>query len=329
MSFEINTENISDTDDKCINMQNNNNNSIKNLPLLKPSKINKSSNLRLSVNKTIDIYNKNKNHVLLNQDSLLIKNNGFLNYINKISAKKEKKHLLNRRNFDNLILSNESISSNSLKRINISEFISPKRIKTNKNQSNYYNNHDYIKLNSLFSLPPLLKKTNPYNYKSIIESYPNPNRQKFNSLNNNKKIVLNNINDKCFIIKDKLDKEENEDHKYDNINSFMKFKYYEDVNEKFEKKLRDDSFVDRGVKDKIIKIGKVGIFWRNVFEYCGSFMFAEKFKNIKKQFKKKYLKQEGEGFNINKYNKTPNKRLYTNLLVNKIIHYQNRNKINE
>ena len=40
-------------------------------------------------------------------------------------------------------------------------------------------------------------------------------------------------------------KQNKEDTRYNNIHSFMKLKYYEDVNEKYEK-LRDDSFIDRG-----------------------------------------------------------------------------------
>lgn len=323
MSLENIKENDSD-ENGIYNRQNKSNI----LPLLDPIKINKSLDPNHSGNKTIDI--NYKNNLSLNKDNVLITNNAFLKYIKNINSKKEKEHILNCRTLDNLILKDESISTNSPKRTNISEYISPRNIKINKSKKNYYNNPNYIKLNSLFILPPLLKRKNPYN-NSITEINSNPNRQRFNSLNNNKKIVLNNINDKymnnkSFSIKDK---EENEDHKYDNINSFMKFKYYEDVNEKFEKKLRDDSFIDRGVKDKIIKIGKVGIFWRNVFEYCGSFIFAEKFKNIKKQFRKNYLKQQGQEFNVNKYSKTPNKKLYTNLLVNKRIHYQKRSKINE
>ena len=324
MSLENIKENASDEND-IYNRENKSNI----LPLLNLIKINKSLDSNYSGNKTIDI--NNKNNLSSGKGNVLITNNAFLNYIKNIKSKKEKKHILNSRNLDNLLLKDESVSTNSPKRTNISEYISPRNIKINKNKKNYYNNPNYVKLNSLFSLPPIIKRKNPYNNNSITEINSNPNRQRFNSLNNNKKIVLNNINNKymnnkSFSIKDK---EENEDHKYDNINSFMKFKYYEDVNEKFEKKLRDDSFIDRGIKDKIIKIGKVGIFWRNVFEYCGSFIFAEKFKNIKKQFRKKYLKQQEEEFNINKYSKTPNKKLYTNLLVNKRIHYQNRNKINE
>ena len=329
MSLENDKENILEIEDKNKIKENN---SIINRSFLNPIKINKSVDLKYSNNKTLDI--NRKNPLLLKQNEILLKNNGFFNYLNNIKIKKDpiykiKNLSLKTRNNNNIILNDESKSSNSPKRINISEYMSPK----NNNNKNYINNPNYIKLNSLFSLPPLIKKASP-SKKNYFITEINSNKQRFNSIDNNKRILSNKINGRylgnnSFNSKDREDNEANVDHRYDNINSFMKFKYYEDVNEKFEKKLRDDSFIDRGVKDKIIKIGKVGIFWRNVIEYCGSFIFAEKFKNIKKQFRKKYLIEEGNEFNVNKCSKTPNKRLYTNLLVNKIIHYQNKNKINE
>ena len=304
---------------------------------LNPIKIRKSFDFNYSKNQAIDI-NK-ENPLLLKEDKKLINSNRLFNYLNNINLKKEyiyKNIPQKNRNSENDI-SNEETITNSLfeKKINISQIYS------SKNKNNYNGIPKYIKLNSLYSLPPLKKKINPYNSKKTLNiSNNNYNfiteinqneKKRFNSINNNKislKKIKNKIGNKSIQLKDKDDFEENIDHKHDNIYSFMKFKYYEDVNEKYEKKLRDDSFIDRGVKDKIIRIGEVGIFWRNVFEYCGSFIFAEKFKNIKKQFRKKYMKSEGEDFNFYKINKTPNKKLYTNLLVNKIIHYQNKYKNN-
>ena len=304
---------------------------------LNPIKIKKPFDINYSKNQTIDV--KKENPLLLKEDKKLINNNRLLSYFNNINLKNEyiyKDLPHKRRNSENDI-SNEETITNSLvgpTKLNISQIYSRKNI------DKYYDNPNYIKLNSLFILPPLKKKINPYyskktlnitnnNYNFITEI--NQNIERYNSISNNKvslKRLKNKIGNKSIQLNDKDDFDENEDHKHDNIYSFMKFKYYEDVNEKYEKKLRDDSFIDRGVKDKIIKIGEVGTFWRNVFEYCGSFIFAEKFKNIKKQFRKKYMKSEEEDFNLYKINKTPNKKIYTNLFVNKIIHYQNNNKNN-
>ena len=127
-------------------------------------------------------------------------------------------------------------------------------------------------------------------------------------------------------INKKEDIENDKNNKYDNINSFMKLKYYEDVNEKFEKKLRDDSFIDRGVKDKIIKMGKVGIFWRNVFEYCIPHLLEEKLKKMKK-IKKNSNRYNQDGDILHNSNTKFNKKfLYTNMFNIQKIH--NKNKIN-
>ena len=100
----------------------------------------------------------------------------------------------------------------------------------------------------------------------------------------------------------------------------MKFKYYDDIHEKLEKKLKDESFLDRGVKDKIIKIGKFGVFWRNVIEYCSPLVFTEKYKNIKKHYIKNSYSQDVKSLNGN--NRVINKILYTSILRTKLIHEQ-------
>ena len=330
MSFQYNKENSLLIDTKStirdINLNKNK---------LKPIKINKSYNSS-AYPKSQTMLMKNNNPIILKEEKKLIKDNRLMNYINFANIKrdniyKNKDLSIKSRNSDNL-MSNDSSLTKSLspKNIQLTRIFSP------HNKKERINKYDYIELNSLYKLPPLEKKINPYNSPKTINissnnyliTEINRNKQKRNSLNNKKKLSIkhdiNNLMNHSLKINKKEELENDKTNKYDNINSFMKLKYYEDVNEKFEKKLRDDSFIDRGVKDKIIKIGKVGIFWRNVFEYCGSFIFAEKFRNIKKQFRKNYLKREGEDNNISKYNKTPNKILYTNLLVNRLIHYQNK-----
>ena len=92
----------------------------------------------------------------------------------------------------------------------------------------------YIKLNSLFTLPPITKKSNPNNnsHKIIIASNynliteNNQNRARLNSLDN-KKMPLAQIGNNFRQIKNKQNKE---DTRHNNIHSFMKLKYYEDVN---------------------------------------------------------------------------------------------------
>ena len=188
-----------------------------------------------------------------------------------------------------------------------------------------FNKKDYIRLNSLFTLPSIGKEINRYNsIKSIFSK-------------NNKNILLTNSNSNIFgnkkgKTKDLINHSKsrlliNKDSKYDNLYSFMKLKYYEDVNERLEKKLRDDSFIDRGVKDKIIKMGKVGIFWKNVFEYCSPLLFEEKYKNMKK-VRHNFNQDEEKYNNVNEiYDR---KLLYTNMISIKNIHNKrnNRNALN-
>ena len=334
MSLNNKTENTIDADDKSANREiylsiNKNH--------LNPIQINKSYNINFYNHKTIDL--KNINNLIQKEDKNLINNNGLFKYLKNIHIKKGQIYKINglspeSRNKSNLKGNELSISksTNSNNGNNAPENLSPINNK-------YYINPNYIKLNSLFTLPTIAKKINPYNsLKTIDVSNKNnnhhfiteikPNKQKSHSLCNKKIKLIKNDNkfdNKSMQIK-KIELEDNKNDKHNNIISFMKFKYYEDVNEKMEKKLRDDSFIDRSVKDKIIRIGKVGVFWKNVFEYCGSFIFAEKFRNIKKQFKKNM--KNNEDLNMNRYNKTPNKRLYTNEVVSKLIHYKNRNNNN-
>ena len=182
-----------------------------------------------------------------------------------------------------------------------------------------HNKNDCIKLNSLFTLPIVDKKINRYNSNKTIYSQKNVLLTVFNNnINRNNKLRLYLFNKNISLTK--LNKHK----KYNNLNSFMKLKYYEDINEKLEKKLKDDSFIDRGVKDKIIKMGKVGVFWKNVIEYCSPFLFEEKYKNMKKILKNNYSYEE----KLNKKRNGFDKLLYTSMLLNKILHYQSRNKGN-
>lgn len=335
MSLNNKTENTIDADDKSANREiylsiNKNH--------LNPIKINKSYNINFYNHKTIDL--KNINNLIQKEDKNLINNNGLFKYLKNIHIKKGQIYKINglspeSRNKSNLKGNELSISksTNSNNGNNAPENLSPINNK-------YYINPNYIKLNSLFTLPTIAKKINPYNsLKTIDVSNKNnnhhfiteikPNKQKSHSLCNKKIKLIKNDNkfdNKSMQIK-KIELEDNKNDKHNNIISFMKFKYYEDVNEKMEKKLRDDSFIDRGVKDKIIKIGKFGVFWKNVMEYCSPLMYAEKYKNIKKEYLNKNSLSPKEQVK-NKNNRIFDKVLYTNILSSKIIHNQSRNKNN-
>ena len=262
---------------------------------------------------------KTKNSLLLNDDEKMRKSNKLLNYLSNIRLNSKDNQISNRSK--NLVTINTSTykMTNSI----ISNIIN-----TNNN-FNYRNNNNFIKLNSLFS-PPILPKINS-SYRSLntISSSSNiksthetsaitPN----NSLLRNKnlsllKIPMKNLKSISLEIRNK----ENDENKYHNIHNFMKYKYYEDVKEKLEKKLRDELFMDIGIRDKIISMRKVGIFWKNVCDYCNPLLYAEKFKNINKNLKKSYSQSDNiNKSNSNKNSKRLNQKLYNNIFRSKIIH---------
>lgn len=260
--------------------------------------------------KKINYFDFNFKNILLSKEGNIFKNcNKLFNESNKINIYNS---VVKSSKSNRILLRDSSILSkndNSLKKIFLN----------NSNNKKNYNNDDYIKLNSLFTLPLLEKKMNKYDsFKTInfpkINLLTDFNSNKYNSRNSSKnKLRLNLFNQSLTLSKTKkIDK-------YDNLKSFMKLKYYEDINEKLEKKLKDDSFLDRGIKDKIIKMGKVGVFWKNVIEYCSPLLFEEKYKNMKNII----LKQD-EKIN-NKGNNEFNKVLYTTMLRTKLIHNKNRN----
>ena len=112
---------------------------------------------------------------------------------------------------------------------------------------------------------------------------------------------------------------------YSSIYNFMKFKFYEDVDEKLEKKLRDDLFIDKDIKDKIIDMEKIGVFWKNVFDYCNPKIYSEKFRYKNKYRKNSFISEDSIEI-INK-DKMPNQKLYTNIVRSQIVHYKNKYKI--
>ena len=298
--------------------------------ILKPIK----TNIPFSAKKFFTMEAKSKEEPLIvKEDEKIIKNNNYINYLNNIKGfnQKNKYYSLNTSKSNNSIISSKNKEKSPLK-INISDKISF----IHKGEG--HKNSQYIKLNSLFNLPPIGKAINRYNsFKSFNNSNSNNeveednNQVKHSQLikkskirNYHKKIRLNLFNNEQ-LSKIKMrnrTRKKLEDSQFENLSNFMKFKYYEDVNEKMERKLRDDYFIDRGVKDKIIDMGKIGIFWKNVLDYCSPLLYAEKYKNMQKYEKK----NEENTLNNSKNYKKYNQKLYTSILRAKLIHFK-KNKI--
>ena len=182
-------------------------------------------------------------------------------------------------------------------------------------------NPDYINLNSLFLYPEVPRKINNqhkfnFNYSNSID---NPKHRRLLIERKTKNLKHNFLNNKNLSINPlKMYNPKKKDKFYD-IKNFMKMKYYEDVNNKMEKKLKDDSFYDKADKTKLIKIGKFHVFWKNVFDYCGGFIFSEKMKSLEKP----HLNSTEEAKNKIKPTKSPNSRIFTSILRSKLIHYKN------
>ena len=182
-------------------------------------------------------------------------------------------------------------------------------------------NPDYINLNSLFLYPEVPRKINNqlkfnFNYSNSID---NPKQRRLLIERKTKNLKHNFLNNKNLSINPlKMYNPKKKDKFYD-IKNFMKMKYYEDVNNKMEKKLKDDSFYDKADKTKLIKIGKFHVFWKNVFDYCGGFIFSEKMKSLEKP----HLNSTEEVKNKIKLTKSPNSRIFTSILRSKLIHYKN------
>ena len=277
-----------------------------------------------SPNKTIGL--KTKNIFLTNEEKKFIKNNRLLTYLSNIYKNREHKYT---------IKDSTSITKNSDN--TLQNFLS--RNKTLNNKKNIFNTSsqrtitnnsiypNYIKLNSLFNLPNLSKKNNQNNSLKTISStsYIRFIKEKDkiktkNSLLNKQRISLIKFNN---IMKNKSkqikNKEEIGDIKLSDINNYMKFKYYEDVNEKFERKLKDDLFIDKGVKNKLISMQKVGVFWKNVLEYCCPILYSDKFKYLKKSFS-----EDKKNINRRKANKIINKQLFDGNFNSQILNKKNK-----
>ena len=191
-------------------------------------------------------------------------------------------------------------------------------------RSNSFKTHiqqdsDYININSLFSYNKSIIKRNiplKFNYSISIDI---PKNRRLLNIKNLKLNTPKSINSKIHPIKLNINKKN--DQLYE-IKNFMKMKYYEDIKTKLEKKLKDDSFFDKGDKDKLIKIGRFKIFWKNVLDYCGGYLFSQHYKDLKKA-NTRFQNTKNETTNKIKLQKKPGNTIYTNILKSKLIHYKN------
>ena len=275
---------------------------------------------------------KKKNPLLLKEDEKLKKSSKLLNYLKN---SKTNKFIANNKDTQ-YISRNKNLITDYISKYNTTSSTKIKNFDTKRNKSyNFNKNQNYINLNSLFKLPTLSKDNKLYNSVNTISSSIHINyKNKINNINiknnflKNHKLTLagidSNLKSNSNITKYNKDKiKDYKNKKYNNLHTFMKHKYYDDVKEKLEKKLRDDLFIDLGVRDKIINIGKVSVFWNNVFDYCNCLFYKEKFNIVQKNLKRSFSKDENIKVNNNKL---LNKKLFNNIFNSQII--QNKQKYN-
>ena len=252
----------------------------------------------------INNIDKAKNYITFSPNS---KDSNYSPYIkdksltNYFKSKNRNNNKIVNNNYMNLYNSNAfktyNILSNSKdNNLNINE-------KTNKNKRNKIKN---LLLTSLFNLPYMNSKQHNLSVKNKTkyEKIFDISKLHQNSFHNN-----NEIRNKT---------EENEGIKLEN---YMRDKFYEDIDKKMTIKLKSKNFLhDSSMKDKIIKMNKIGLFWGSVFEYCNPLLSVKKLKFAKKHIfnlhKNKILKDDNKY--IDEYNNRINKEikpiLYTNTL---------------
>ncbi len=237
------------------------------------------------------------NFKLRNKHSRTIDNNN--KFQNKRNNNNIFRHCINtsQNNFPDKYYSNTIIYNNNISK-------SKPIIKLNNNRN--------ILLTSLFNPPSRIPKSNKHTPKKNLRYRNNSEYSK--SVENSFKNTYTNTEGKDVV----------------KLENYMKDKFYEDIEKKMNIKLMDRNFChDKSMKDKIIKLNKIGLFWGSVFEYCNPLITVKKYRCIKDQLKKNKDIDMDDPYVDNYKNKMNYKMkpiLYTNNLVNRI---RRREKISE
>ena len=211
--------------------------------------------------------------------------------------------------------------------INKANFLNKNKTLLNNNPKPFYYNSESKKiktkankvkkilLTSLFNLPNINSNNNSPKHKNKI------NRHFKNIFKSNPKFQENSFSNKNDI-KNSNNTRENEGIK---LEDYMKDKFYEDIDKKMNIKLQSKIFLhDTSVKDRIIKMNKIGLFWGGVFEYCNPLLSAKKFKYAKKKY---HMNRRFHDIYVDEYkskskskvNKEIKPLLYTNNIFNNLM----------
>ena len=225
--------------------------------------------------------------------------------INSYKSKKKILYtLLNTNNYFNINKSNISKQFNTLSTIKSNSIYLNSTSKVNKTKKNKTKN---VLLTSLFNLPNISSLNNKKSQESVKIK---------NNLDNSKS------NNNSF---QKICKNNNDEREGIKLENYMKDKFYEDIDKKMNIKLKYKNFLhDSSIKERIIKMNKIGLFWGGVFEYCNPLLSATKFKFAKKLYLDQ-IKSMKKVKCIDEYKSKINKEikpipvLYTNNVFNKLM----------
>jgi len=271
-------------------------------------------NLRLNDQKYefFDIKGKKKSFQINSFRNITNKTN---NYLNQLYS--NLKVLSNSKNANNF----NTCNSNRLRIISLKNKIFKLKNKNksinllfknnNNDNNNKINNKKFILLTSLYKLPvinnktilnsrsqphsPIHSKTRNINISSIVSnntSQINANKN-FNESINSSNESFNKFLNVCFNSNDisKISNESNHKYKkrrFSSLSSSLKEKLYSDIERRLDHKLDVRSFPsDHSIKDKIIHMKKVSIFWDCVFRYCCPIINGQKYNFLRLEEQRK------------------------------------------
>ena len=224
------------------------------------------------------------------------KKNNIYNNLNIINSYNSQSNSSQNKVYNNTITPNDDIFQKRIK------------IKINKNKNKN------ILVTSLYNLPQVGNNNNTikhyYSSQNIKNKSNKLNIENSKSIDNSfqvKKSKTKNVASGTNIIDEK---------EILKLENYMRDKFYEDIEKKMIIKLKSKNFChDKSIKERIIKMNKIGLFWGTVFEYCNPILSVKKFKLVKNKFHKNNLYMNDYKF---KSNNVINPLLYTNNLVNEM-----------
>ena len=273
-------------------------------------------NLRLNDAKYdfFDIKGKKKSFQINSLRNITNKTNNYLNqlYSNlKVISNSKNANNFNTCNSNRLRIISLKNKIFKLKNKNKSINLLFKNNNNDNNNNKKISNKNFILLTSLYKLPvinnktilnsrsqphsPINSKTRNNNISSIVSSNSsqiNANKN-FNESINSSNESFNKFLNVCFNSND-ISKSSNESNnkyrkrRFSSLSSSLKEKLYSDIERRLNHKLDVRSFPsDHSIKDKIIHMKKVSIFWDCVFRYCCPIINGQKYNFLRLEEQKK------------------------------------------